>query len=383
MVAEGENNMADVGYSEGYLEALSKMSGVQAQRDSHQQRLQQMQGQQRQAQENQQEKGVLAGVFKQRADQSASMSMADQSDRLAQQYQQAGKKLMGINPADAMKMLQEGDRLTERNAHGRLEMAKAEKLKGEYLASMASTVQDQDGLNEFVQKSAKEGQVVPRKYQEWNQATASYLERAVKGSMPISKQQDLALKARELELKGVAEERKQQDEDRKMRLDSVRETRLREGLDIKKRAAGDKATSELGLRGEKAVEGEINILRDTDTAGAFKSAAPGIQRAAAQDVHYRAQKIRSDSLMGGEEPVSAEEALGLAREQVIGEFKKQKGEGFLGTGFGGKDTATRQKGGVDQKAAQAPMSVKSDADYAKVPSGAEYISPDGKRRRKS
>jgi len=334
-----------VGYAEGYLGALSQISGIKDQQQQTKMRGLQIQQQQQEMQDNQQEKSLLSQVFKAKANDMQTGSMADKQDRLAQTYQQAGQRLMGVNPQDGLKLMQEGDRMMHQNAQSRLELARAEKLKGEYLATMASGVEDQSSLDEYVQRAAKEGQVLPQKYQVWNEATKSYLERAVQSAIPIAKQQDLALRSRKLELDKAAEDRRQQDEERKVRLDSTRETRLREGLELKKAAAGSKATSELGLRGEKAIEGEINILKDTDTGGVFKTATPGLQRSAAQDVHYRAQKIRADSLIGGEEPVSAEEALTLAREQVLGEFKVKKGEGVFE-----KDTAERQKGGVEKKA---------------------------------
>lgn len=373
--------MAGVGYAEGYLGALSQISGIQENQQQMQMRGLQIQQQRQNMQENQQEKSILADVFRNRADTDTTLGLADQNDKLVTQYQEAGRRLMGTSPKEALNFLKAADRLSHQNAGSRLELAKAEKLKGEYLATVASGVQDQDTLNEYVRRAAKDGQTVPAKYQTWNEATKNYLERAVLASMPISKQQDLALKTREIELKGQVEERRGQDERRKERLDTMREARLRDGLEIKSRAAAQKATATLGLRGEKEVEGEMLILKDLDKDSLFKKAPAGLQRQAAQDVHYRAQKILAESLLGVEEPVTKEEALDLARREVLGEFKEKSG------GFFGKDTATRQKGGVEKKeeAVQKPAAVqqiKSDADYEKLPSGSTFLAPDGTTRRK-
>jgi hypothetical protein len=78
-------------------------------------------------------------------------------------------------------------------------------------------------------------------------------------------------------------------------------------------------------------------------------------------VHYRAQKIRADSLVGGEEPVSAEEALQIAREQVVKEFVSKPG------GWFSKDTAERVKGGVEKKAAPAASPVEQAVKAAGIP----------------
>jgi hypothetical protein len=340
-----------------------------------------MQQQQRELMEQQQERSILADVFASRAQDVAVGDTMAQNDRLAQQYQMAGKRLMGTSPREALKFLREGDTLVRQNSLTRLETAKGEKLKGEYLASVATGVQDQTGLNELVQTYAKEGRTVPRQYQVWNEATARWLERVAQASIPVAKQQDLMLRTRETELRGQAEQRRQQEEDRKIKLDASRESRLREGLEIKKLSAAGKATSELGLRGEQAVLGEQQILADMDEAGVFKSAPPGLQRQAAQDAHMRAQKLRAASLASGdEEPLSAEAALELARREVLGEFATKEG------GWFSRDSATRNRGEGGKPAPStkpaAPIQISSDEDYAKVPKGARYAAPDGTIRTK-
>lgn len=360
--------MAGPGYTSGYLGALAQLSGIQAQEQHTQQQAFQLQQQKQAAQEQQQSKVVLSQIFNQRANTDTQLTVAEGNDRLTQQFQQAGRAIMGLDPKQGMQLMEEGDKLQYNGARARIEMARTEKLTGDYLASLASGVQDQESLNRYVAESARAGRMVPTQYQTWDSSTASYLERAVKTSLPVSKQQDLALRTRTIELQAMEAERKKKEGENKAILEATKEARLQQGLKLQQQTAAGKSDSDLKLHGEKDIEGEISILHDMEGGDVFAAAPEGLKRQAAQDIRIRAQKFYADSLLGSM-PISKEAALDRARNEVLGEFQK----GAEGLVF--NDPSTRNRSG-------GPVTIKDDAGYEALPSGTTFIAPDGKLRRK-
>ena len=86
------------GLMEGYLGGLQFMSGLremQQKQESHQFAMQQKY---EAAQENTQSKGILANVFRKRAEDIGVSDSLTQQNRLANQYQTAGTELMAISP---------------------------------------------------------------------------------------------------------------------------------------------------------------------------------------------------------------------------------------------------------------------------------------------
>lgn len=329
------------GLMDGYLGGLKYLSGVQGMEQQKAAFGLEMQQQQQAAQANQQEKGILAQVFRENANQRTTEDVLGGQSRLAQQYRRAGQSIMGVNPKRGIELLREADMAQEKTQRSALEQVQTSLARDKYLSTVASNVADQDSLNDAVRTFAKMGRTIPAKYQVWGDDTKAWFKRQELLGTNAREQQAMEIQRRRTELEEQRQTMRERREDDRVKYESSKETRLREGLELKKRAAGAKATSELGLRGEKELNNEMTVLKDLDKQGAFKALSPGKQIEAAQDVHMRAQKIRSDSLIGGEEPVSAEEALKLAREEVLGEMVVEKG------GFFSKDKAERVRGSLD------------------------------------
>jgi hypothetical protein len=172
---------------------------------------------------------------------------------------------------------------------------------------------------------------------------------------------------RELQIKAAKD-------DTKEKLDSAREARLQQSLEIRTRGAQSRATADLGLKSKADWEGEIASLAGSDTEGNFKALNPGMQRIAAQDVRARAQKMYADTMMlDPEDRISKEEALRQARESVLGEVKV-KGSAWYNP-FGGE--VTREAGSlapVSPVGKKAPPQAEGDTEKPAV-TGKSAISP--------
>jgi hypothetical protein len=381
------------GLMEGYLGGLQFVSGIQQMQQQRDQFNFSMR-QRRQAElDNQQERGIMTQLARsQRELQTTGDLVADQT-RLAQQYRNAGAAVMAVNPQDGMSLLKQADSMQMRSQDAALSQMQVATAKDKLAATKAANVSDQDSLSGYVQDMAKIGRMVPKKYQEWNDGTQEWLRKQELLGTTNQERQQLSIQQRKLELAEQQERLRERREDDRVKYEASKEARLREGLEIKKRSAGMKASSEFGLKGEKERQAEMSVLGGMDKQGAFKSLNPGEQIAAAEDVHMRAMKYRADSMLT-EETLSPEEALYAARQEVLGELKVKKGEGLFGTGLFGKDTAERVRGGVERKApppvdrqANTQADVQAAASQAwgsYDPARYEYrISPDGRIQRRA
>lgn len=365
------------GFYHGYLEGLTKISGIQAMQNQSQ--MDQLRiAQQRQSMDNSaQEQNLLKQAFSAKTDLQTIAEQINGQDRIAQMYMKAGQSIMHLNPKDGMALMRTAEEHQQKTALAGLETVKAESEKEKLAGTISANVDDQDSLNLAVSKLAKLGRMVPAKYRTWNSDTKDWFERQSKLGMSAHEQQRAAIELEQLRLKQRDEDRKIALEESKVRTEASREARLSQGLQIKQRASANKASAELGMKTGKDRETELKILSDLDSTGGFKALPAGKQLEAAEDVHMRAQKIYAESLVAGDEdPISKEDALRMARQEVIREIEKTPG------GFFSKDTADRKVGGVEKKEPGQPVNIKTEADYAALPSGAVYVAPDGVVRRK-
>lgn len=387
------------GFYEGYLDGLKQLSGLRGMEQQQEINTLRLQEAQQEANSNRQEKDILANVFRQQANERTSVDMLSQQDRLAQQYARAGQAIMSVNPKNGLSLLREADTLRQKTQLAALEQVRAQSERDKYLGTVASNVGDQVSLDDAIRTFAKNGKTIPQKYQTWNEETANWFARQSRLGVGAHEAAKMEIEQRTIELKAEAEARRERREETREKTEASRERRLSMGMEARSRASVSKATSELKLRGEKDTQAEMLVLTDLDGSGGFKALPAGLKIEAAQDVRMRAQKIRADSLLGGEEPVSAEEALRLAREEVLGEISVEKG------GWFSKDKASRAPGGGERKVAQAPageppkpgekpselldgktkataLPVLTDDDYNRLPAGSYFMGPDKVLRRK-
>ncbi len=388
------------GYMEGYLGGLQALAGIQ-EIDQRQQKFDLDIAERRQAAyDNRQERDTLARVFRARADDQNTMDTLGMNNRLAQQYQQAGSEIMQSDPKLGLQMLKQADELRLRVQNAALEQAQTGLIQDKLLAGRAANVFDQGSLDSFIGDMAKAGKVIPTKYQVWGPETEKWIERqSMMGATGLQQKQLEISVAREKNQEAQLRERELRDRT-KEQYETAREARLREGLELRGKAAAVKAGSELGLKGEKDALSEISTLEALDEDGNFKKLQPGLKTEAARDVRLRAQKLYADSVshLDPDQAISKEEALRLARKSVLGEIKASGGswnpfrsvERDAGSLAPRTPTAPGRQPSSSTKEAASPgkpeiqgfNKVLSDADYDALPSGAKFKGPDGVLRRK-
>lgn len=311
------------GLMEGYMNGLRFMSGLQDMQQSRETHQFTMQQKQQTALENTQAKGILANVFRKRASDIGTLDTITQQNRLAQQYQTAGTELMAVSPKAGMDLIKEAGDLRNRVQDAATNQIIAGINSDKLVAGRALTVFDQGSLDAFVQDSSKAGKTIPQQYRVWSPTTQEWLKRqSMLGSTGVQ-QQELQLRKRGVEIDAAQQKTREERELLREKTEASKENRLRQGIDIKARAAASKAASEFSMKSEKDREAEISVLKTFDPESRFKELPPGKQLEAAQDVRMRAQKIYADSLTVFEEgaEVSKEEALRQARESVLGEIR--------------------------------------------------------------
>jgi len=361
------------GYMEGYLGGLQALAGIQ-EIDQRQQKFDLDIAERRQAAyDNRQERDTLARVFRARADDQNTMDTLGMNNRLAQQYQQAGSEIMQSDPKLGLQMLKQADELRLRVQNAALEQAQVGVAQDKLLAGRAANVFDQDSLDAFIGDMTKAGKVIPTKYQIWGPETEKWIEKqSMMGATGLQQKQLEIAAARERNQEAQQRERERRDRSQEQ-YEAAKEARLREGLELKAKAAGVKAGSELGLKGEKDALSEISTLEALDTEGNFKKLQPGLKTEAARDVRLRAQKLYADSVshLDPDQAISKEEALRMARESVISELKNPGGiRGF----FGGVE---RDAGSLAPRTPMAPeaRTTRESAGGASGPAGKSAISP--------
>ncbi len=322
--------MPITGYYGGYLNALSTISGVdeannriavrnqqmqlQAQQQAQQQAHQahQMQRQNKQDYLDDSTRNILSTAFNTQQQNNLAIDQFSAEEQTANQYRQAGKAVMGSDPRIGISLLREGDQLANQNTGRRLEAARVEVIKQDRLASLAGMVSDQEGLDQYVEMKAANGQVIPENFRTWGPATKSWLEREAALGLPASKAADLALRTKKMEQDEAERKRKAEMQVEELALKERRESRMQSGAAGK---SADKSLSSVAPKSEMAYVSEIGVLNDLDQTGLFGKLELGQQREAVQDAHLRAKAILTKN-----PNLSPEEALAQARQEVVGEI---------------------------------------------------------------
>ena len=177
--------------------------------------------------------------------------------------------------------------------------------------------------------------------------------------------------------------------------------------DIKAGAEGQKRTTDandvLSLLDEvdkllpKSTGSRIGAAADW-TAGAFGHATEGAKTVAQLKMIQGALVSKMPKMSGPQSDKDVllyremagqvgDPSLPVETRQAAASMLRKLNEKYAGMPAGGSLGTTAQRGGAtgswgDSNAPAAPISIKNAADYANVPSGATYIDPNGKMRKK-
>jgi len=312
--------MQVTGFYGGYLNALSQISGVEEANNRIAARNQQMQfaaNQERRTAKQEalddQTRRTLSTAFNTQQQNATTIGQFDLEDQTAGQYRNVGKLVMGTDPKTGLALMREGDQLANQNTGRRLEAARVEVIKQDRLASLAGMVEDQEGLNQYIELKAQNGQIVPPELRSWGPSSKAWLDREAAMGLPASKAADLALRTKKMELDAATEKRKAEQRAEQLALNERREARLQAGGSSKDTTKSLAATTP---KSEMAYVSEIQVLNDLDQTGVFGKAAPGLQREAVQDSHLRAKQLVTQN-----PKLTPEQALAQARAEVLSEFR--------------------------------------------------------------
>ena len=214
--------METTGFNSGYLNALQVISGVanvnseietraqglaqaKEKNDQYQGYLDRtldfkMQQQQLKTNKEMQSRSILANVFQAQNDRNLQSDYLGANDALVKQYRQAGKALLTTDPQTGMSLMREADSLNYHNTSDRLKLTAQNQDKTDRMYAFAGMVQDQTGLDEFINLAAQNGQPVPNQYQTWSPATESWLERQAVLALPASKALTLQQRQQRIDL---------------------------------------------------------------------------------------------------------------------------------------------------------------------------------------
>ena len=365
------------GFYESYLDGLKTISGIEAQQASTEMRrtetqleIQQgrmkMQEFAREAQVRGQERGILTRAF---GDRQTQAELAAAPEKLASRLQQAAMQVMPLDPKEGERLLNEANKAQTTAANSKLHSMQAEKSKSERLGALAATVTDEASLQRAIPEFTRLGEPVPAKFRQWSPETQAAFKQKAAMSVPAARQAELAIHLETEKIREKAEERRADAERRKSLTEASREERAREGLTIRKSAAASKAAARFDLKKDSDISAESAALK----------AMPEFADLPEKDLRYAAAEVRHEAagiaqslfLEDPDNAVDEAEVLRQARERVAARVKPA--QGLFGSGSLGP-----KKGGVDK----APKKISSDAEYEALPSGTEYLAPDGQLRRK-
>ena len=364
------------GFYESYLDGLKTISGIEAQRATSEMRraetgleIQQgrmkMQEFAREAQVRQAEQGILTRTL---GDQRTQRDLAAAPEQMANRLQQAAMQIMPINPKEGERLLHEASNARTVAANSKLHSMQAEKSKAERLGALAATVTDEASLQRAIPEFTRLGEPVPAKLRQWNPETQAAFKQKAAMSVPAARQAELAIHVKSEELREQAERRRDATEKQREQTAAGKERRLQENQSMRKSVAGTRAAARFDLKKDTDISSEVAALKAMPE---FGDVPDKDLRYAAAEVRHEAASIAQSLFMDDpENAVDESEILRQARERVAGRVKPAKSI------FGGASVGP--KGGVDK----TPKKISSDAEYEALPSGTEYVAPDGQTRRK-
>ena len=375
--------METTGFNSGYLNALQIISGVanvnseietraqglaqaKEKNDQYQGYLDRtldfkMQQQQLETNREVQSRSILANVFQAQNDRGLQTDYLGANDALVNQYRQAGKALLPTDPQTGMSLMREADNLNYQNTSNRLKITALNQDKTDRMYAFAGMVQDQTGLDEFVNLAAQNGQQVPDQYKIWSPATESWLERQMTLALPASKA--LTLQQRQQRIELAQQKQAEQERINNERL-AQRDRENAQKREDRQTTGVNKTLNLSTPKSEMAYLQEEKKLQDLDPTGAVKDLPDGIKRKALQDVYTRAQ-----DLARANPGAAATELLAQAQKDVIARV-------FPGEGLLGKSTYL----GFDSESSMAAApSTKEQPKTISAPNGVTYVlQPNGK-----
>lgn len=374
--------METTGFNSGYLNALQVISGVanvnseietraqglaqaKERNDQYQGYLDRtldfkMQQQQIETNKEAQSRSILANVFQAQNDRGLQTDYLGANDALVGQYRQAGKALLPIDPQTGLSLMREADSLNYHNTSERLKLTAQNQDKTDRMYAFAGMVQDQTGLDEFINMAAKNGQPVPDQYKTWSPATESWLERQMTLALPASKSLTLQQRQQRIDLAAQRQAEQERINNEKLAQHDRDTAQKRESANT---ASVNKTINLSVPKSELALLGEEKALQDMDPTGVVKDLTDGMMRKAVLGVYTRAQ-----DLARANPGKPATEILAQAQKDVIA--RVVPGEGWAGKAtYLGFDSESPTAATPTQKEQPKTISAPNGVTYVLQPNG--------------
>jgi hypothetical protein len=346
------------GYYGGYLAALSSLSGVAEQASRIDAQRQQMARLAQQDQLDAQTRDTLATAFQKQQETNQVIDRFGQEEAVADQYRNAGRRILSTNPQMGLNLMREGGELMDNTQRNRLAAAKVDYLKTDRLANLAGMVDSQETLDSYTAISAEQGRVVPPELQTWGTAAKTWLNRQAFAAGPQSKAATLALRQTQIEINDRREARLKEEAERKA-TDSARREAQSQVNQTARTVARARPANELAL------VDEVKALELLEPDGPFKSLPPATKREAIQDVYLLAGSLAKKMPGASPDEIKAE-----AQRQIL--QRVSPSEGIFGN-------AEYIKPGSKQSAAKgADVEVVNGVSLYRHKDGLYYEKPEGR-----
>jgi hypothetical protein len=306
--------------------------------------------------EQKQSEKLMASAFASTIPERAGIAEEEGMTSLAEKTAMAAKKLMATNPKMGLDLLEKSQKYKEQAISNKVQNATFKQAQMEIAGQIASTVTDQQSLDEALPELFKNGVVVPDRFKKWGAETKNwFVNRAVfsKNAMAEIKLQNTLELTR---LKELEDKSKQDKRDADIKAQEQKQI-----------AARDKLKTTAALKNVPIDYATLEASDLAETNDAFANLESSTQIIAAKDIYSTA-----NSLVANQEASTFPEALTKAREIVLSKIDPKTNK-YLG--FQTQDIAKPTASNV--------ASPKTQAEFNSIPSGGLYINPkDGKQYRK-
>lgn len=296
---------------------------------------------------------ILQNAFAATTPERVGQTQQDQDDIIGNISINAGKQVLGVDPKAGMELIKAGQTSKQQAAYTAVRNMEFKKAQIQRAAEVASTVTDQQTLDESLEELSKNGVTVPDRFRTWNPATKEWFANRAVASTTYLKKLEIDQRSKQLEIQEAENQSKQEDRLAKQKATQIKEERLRS--QVRARASSTKI-SKNDLETTVAGLNEIPEFDDLDA---------GAKLNAAKHVLYLANQFISDGTSS-----NYVSALAKAKQEVKSRIDPDSGE------YKGFSADTENASGQVAKPT-------SQAEFDALPSGATFINPkDGKTYRK-
>lgn len=367
-----------IGFESGYQLAMDQMQARAGQQQEMQLRRQEMQMNELKMQKllaeqerEEQTRRLVAQSFSAGAQERYDIQVGAQNASLIGGLQRAGAALMLTDPKEGRRFLEEARSMQYQNTIERRELQAQQQRQQEAIGSYMAAINSQQDLDAAMPELAKLGYVVPPQFRKYNPMAKEFFNYQALRSMGTAKAMDYQRRMQETESK--EEHRRSQEELQKARLLEL------ESSNIKRR-------EKIVQQATKTAQGVKFQGIEADLAAAdenWENLSPTDQLAYGNWVRQRARGLMVKAAQEEEGAVlTEEEALNQAIAQGKDLIQPNPKAGFLGKShyFNAKSARGIEK--PETKTEAKPPTIQTEEEFTALPSGAVFIGPDGKLRRK-